>query len=76
MKEDSMTSDLKPLFKSWRFWRPFIAIVTGGFGGFLYYYFIGCNSGSCPITSNPYMSVIWGGILGFLLVNSFNTKPK
>jgi len=61
---------LKVFFKSWRFWRPFLAVVIGSLTGFLYFYFIGCNSGSCGITSNPYMSMVWGGLLGLFFVNS------
>lgn len=44
-----------------------IAVITGGLLGFAYYRFIGCRSGSCPITGNPYFSVLWGAILGFLI---------
>ena len=70
-KEMSNTKKkLKEFFKSWRFWRPFIAVITGGLAGFLYYYFIGCNSGSCGITNDPYMSMVWGGLLGLFMVNS------
>jgi hypothetical protein len=67
---------LRSFFKSWNFWRPFIAVFIGGTGGFMYYYFIGCNSGSCAITGNPYASVIWGGLLGFFLVNSPCTRGR
>jgi hypothetical protein len=47
----------------------FIGIVIGGFGGFLYYYFVGCTSGTCAITSNPINSTIYGMILGGLLAD-------
>ena len=30
-----------------------IGVLIGGIGGFVYYHFIGCASGTCPITSNP-----------------------
>jgi len=46
-----------------------IGIAVGGILGFLYYKFIGCNSGACPITSNPYISVVWGALIGFLITN-------
>lgn len=60
----------KEFFTSRYFWKPFIATVVGALGGFLYYYFVGCNSGTCAISSNPYMSILWGAALGFFLVNS------
>jgi len=61
---------VKEFFKSWYFWKPFIAVIIGGTAGFLYYHFVGCASGSCGITSNPYMSTIMGGFLGYFVVNS------
>lgn len=48
--------------------------VGGGIVGYLYYFFIGCNHGSCPITSNPYISTLWGVLLGMILL--FPTKKK
>jgi hypothetical protein len=41
-------------------------VLAGGVGGFAYYYFIGCASGSCPISSNPYISTVYGGLIGGL----------
>jgi len=35
--------------------------------GFSYYYFIGCQSGTCPITSNPYISTAYGMLMGVVL---------
>ncbi len=61
--------NIKEYFRSWKFWKPAISVVSGGLVGFLYYYFIGCASGSCAITSSPYLSIIWGGLFGFVLVN-------
>lgn len=61
---------VKAFLKSWRFWRPFIAVLVGGLVGFLYYYFVGCKSGSCSITSDPYISALWGGLMGLFLINS------
>lgn len=42
-------------------------IVIGAILGFSYYYFIGCASGSCPITSNPYISTGYGIVVGAVL---------
>jgi len=43
-----------------------LPIVIGAGGGFAYYYFIGCTSGSCPITSNPYISTGYGASAGLI----------
>lgn len=51
-----------------------IGIIVGMTGGYLYYYFVGCNSGTCPITSNPYISVIYGGVIGYLVFDLFKKK--
>lgn len=51
-------------------------IILGMIGGFLYYYYIGCSSGTCPITSNPYISIIYGGLMGYLLGDMFKRKEN
>ncbi len=53
-----------------------IGLVVGAIGGYSYYYFIGCNSGSCAITSNPYMSILWGSLFGYLVFDMFKKKTK
>lgn len=50
--------------------------ILGVAGGYAYHYFIGCNTGGCAITSNPYMSMVWGGLLGYLLPDFFVKKEK
>lgn len=51
-----------------------IGFVAGAIGGYAYYYFIGCNTGTCPLTSNPYISVIFGAVIGYLLLDMFKKK--
>jgi len=51
--------------------RLFLGILVGGGLGFAYYKFIGCSSGTCPLTSNPIISTIYGAVLGVLLATSF-----
>ena len=41
--------------------------AIGGVLGFLYYRFVGCSTGSCPLTSNPYASTLYGIVLGALI---------
>lgn len=45
-------------------------VVIGCILGFVYYKLVGCPTGSCPITSNPYSSTIYGGVIGFLISSS------
>lgn len=39
----------------------------GALLGFIYYKVVGCATGTCPITSNPYTSSIYGGVMGILI---------
>ena len=48
---------------------PVLGVAIGIVAGYLYYYYIGCNSGSCPITSSPWSSMGIGGLMGWLLVS-------
>lgn len=49
-------------------------VILGVVGGYAYYALIGCKTGSCGITSNPYLSMLWGGLLGYLLTDFFVKK--
>ncbi|MBW6460516.1 MAG: hypothetical protein K0B08_08070 [Bacteroidales bacterium] len=51
-------------------------IITGILGGYLYYYFIGCRSGSCAITSSPWLSMLWGAAIGYLIFDIFRKKKR
>lgn len=63
-----------------KFWsKHYIKIIgalVGAAGGYLYYAFVGCNSGTCPITSNPYISVLYGTLIGYLIADMFKPKKK
>ncbi len=52
-------------------------IFVGGILGYAYYYFVGCNSGSCAITSKPFNSSAYGMLMGYLMFSVFEkSKPK
>lgn len=53
-----------------------IGAVTGAAGGAVYYATIGCSSGSCPITSNPWLTTLWGGVMGYLIASMFKQTNK
>jgi hypothetical protein len=52
----------------------FIGIGVGMLAGFAYWVFIGCQSGVCPITGNPYISSLYGGIVGGLIFETLKKK--
>ena len=59
-----------------RHWLTLLGIALGAAGGFLYWNFIGCTTGTCPITSSPINSSVWGAIIGGLLFSSFQKENK
>ena len=53
-----------------------LCIVAGTVGGYLYWRYVGCTTGTCPITSSPVNSSIWGAAMGGLLLSSFIPERK
>lgn len=66
--------DINMMVKNGIIWG--LGIAMGAVGGYFYWYYVGCASGSCPITSSPVNSSLYGGLMGGLLVNSFKTSKK
>lgn len=53
-----------------------IGLIVGGIAGYAYYYFIGCSSGQCAITSKPFNSTLYGMMMGGLLFSLFEPSKK
>lgn len=53
-----------------------IGVIIGAVAGYLYYLNIGCESGTCAITSKPINSTLYGGLMGGLIFNMFVKAPK
>ncbi|WP_305952829.1 DUF6132 family protein [Emticicia oligotrophica] len=51
-----------------------IGVVVGAIGGYLYYHYVGCASGTCTITSKPLNSTLYGAVMGSLLLNIFKKE--
>lgn len=50
--------------------------ILGGIGGFLYWKFVGCSSGTCKITASPLNSSLYFGLMGSLALGIFKKKSK
>ena len=50
--------------------RILLSVVIGAALGFGYHKLVGCSSGACPITANPYVSTLYGALLGYLLAGA------
>lgn len=53
-----------------------IGIPLGAIAGFLYWKFVGCNTGTCAITSNPINSTLYGSVMGGLVFSMFKNNKK
>lgn len=51
-------------------------IVLGAVAGFLYWKLVGCNSGTCMITSKWPNSTAYGAIMGGLLLSMFKKEKS
>lgn len=61
---------IKNILSGVKFRKIIPGILIGGMAGFLFYYFVGCKTGSCPITGHSYSSIMAGGLMGYLISDS------
>lgn len=62
--------------KKKRWIKKGIATLIGMMAGFAYYWFIGCNTGTCMISGNPYISTLYGGVMFYLIYTLFEKNPE
>jgi len=63
---------LKDAFKL----RHIIGLAIGGIGGFLYYFYVGCATGSCGLKANPFYDIGLGLLLGYLVSDMIKKKKE
>lgn len=52
-------------------WTSLLGALLGAAGGYLYWRYIGCSTGACPITSSPVVSTLYGALMGGLIGGTF-----
>ena len=64
------------LLKNKKHIKMLSGLLIGAMLGFLYYYYIGCASGTCAITSNPFISTGYGAMIGLVFMWPEKDKNK
>lgn len=47
-----------------RIFRIGVGVLGGAVLGYTYWALVGCNTGACPITSNPVLTTAYGALVG------------
>jgi uncharacterized membrane protein YeaQ/YmgE (transglycosylase-associated protein family) len=55
---------------------PLAGIILGAIAGFVYWKMIGCESGTCMITSKWHNSTVYGALMGSLLFSIFKKEKN
>jgi len=55
------------MIKNKAFRYKLLLAFLGAIGGFMYWKFVGCITGTCPIKSVWYLMTLWGTAMGYLL---------
>ncbi|MFM7726051.1 MAG: hypothetical protein ACKO7B_05085 [Flavobacteriales bacterium] len=63
---------MKRIFRTYR--KSIIASFLGAVAGYLYYSLVGCATGGCMISSNPFVSTLYGAMMGLVAVGWPETK--
>lgn len=53
-----------------------IGAAAGAIAGYIYWQQVGCNSGTCAITSDPINSTVYGAVMGGLLLSIFQKDHR
>ncbi len=43
-----------------------LGVLIGGVAGYGWHRLVGCSTGACPITANPYISTVYGALVGLM----------
>jgi hypothetical protein len=53
-----------------------VGLLLGAVAGWAYWYYVGCQSGTCTITSQPLNSTLYGAAMGALFLSLFEKEAN
>lgn len=53
-----------------------LGVIVGSTAGWCYWYFVGCASGTCAITSSPVNSSLYGAMMGGILASMLRKEKQ
>lgn len=56
--------------------KNFIVTLVGAVSGLAYWYYVGCESGTCAITSVWWRTTIYGAVMGWLVSDMLFKQTK
>ena len=56
--------------------RPAVFTLGGALAGLGYYALVGCSTGSCAITASPVNTMLYMGLMGWLLSGIFGSQKS
>lgn len=65
---------LKELIRKYKL--EIIGLGVGAVAGWAYWFFIGCSSGTCAITSSPVNSTLYMAVMGVLVFGLLKKENK
>ena len=71
-KGGRLASDMKKYLK--KRLRPAVFTLGGALAGLGYYALVGCSTGSCAITASPVNTMLYMGLMGWLLSGIFGSQ--
>ena len=63
------TTTIREQWMSASLLKTVAGVIVGALLGYAYYRFVGCATGACPLTSNPWVTTIYGAVIGFLVTS-------
>ncbi len=58
------------------YWFFPVGAIVGGLAGYLYWLYVGCETGTCPITASPTRTSLYWAVMGVLGFSIFGNRKK